>query len=271
MTDAPRRLCFLGNSHIAAMRSARDAYPDRWPGTDMHFVGAHKGLLLETEVIHGWLRPVTPAAKAAFARLGGGSGVRLADYDAFVVTGCLVALSLAASLYRRMHWMGLPSVAAHRDLANGPQLLVSRDAAFDSLGTSLSDRLGPALIRHLRPHTDRPIYLTSQPRASAVLLDSHDPTTKAHRIAHVAGDAAHISALFEEAATAAVSEAGGLYLPQPPQTIAHHITTSPDYMRGALRLAANPNAPQPEDDIRHANAAYGAAVLDQLIATMGNR
>lgn len=264
MSTSPRKICCLGNSHIAALRSAWDTHPGRWPGLDMHFVGAHKGLLLQTTVKHGWLRPESPDAIDAFARLGGGQGVRLADFDALVVTGCLVALSLTASIYRRMHWVGLPSVAAHRDLANSPQILVSRDATLATAQESLLSRLGPQLIAHLRPHTDKPIFLTSQPRASATLLDSRDPTTKAHRIAHVSGDAPFVEQLHEEAAKQAVEAAGGLYIPQPPETIALHVVTDPAFMRGAVRLAANPNAPQPADDIRHANAAYGALVIDQI-------
>jgi len=264
MSGARRKVCCLGNSHIAALRSAWDAEAGRWPDLDMRFVGAHKGLLLETTIKDGWLRPETPDAIDAFARLGGGEGVRLADYDALVITGCLVALSLTASVYRRMHWVGLPSVAAHQDLANGPQLLVSRAAALATAQDSLSQRLGPRLIAHLRPNTDNPIFLTSQPRASASLLDSRDPTTKAHRIAHDSGDAPLVSQLHEAAAQQAVEAAGAQYIPQPPETVAHHVVTHEDYMRGATRLAAKLNTPQPPHDIRHANAAYGALVIHQI-------
>ena len=264
MSAHPRKILCLGNSHIAAQRSAWDLHPGRWPGLDVRFIGAHKGLLLDTTITNGWLRPHSPDAVDAFSRLGGGQGARLADYDAIVITGCSVALSLSASIYRRMHWIGLPSVSAHLDLANAPQLLVSRNAAIATMQDALSQRLGIRLIEHLRPHTDVPIYLTSQPRASAAVLGHNDPTTKAHRIAYRAGDAAALATTHGTAAARTVRAAGGRYIPQPLETIADHITTGTAFMRGATRLAAKPGLPQPAQDVRHANASYGALVLDQI-------
>lgn len=264
MTDSPLKLCVLGNSHLAAVRSAWVDNPENWPGIAPQFVGAHKGLLLETKVINGWLRPSTPAAKDAFARLGGGSGVLLRDFDAFVVTGCLVALSLSISVYRRLHWVGLASVGRSQDLASDPKLLVSQRAALETMRAKFSERLGPRLVAHLRRHTTAPIFLTSQPRVSAALLESFDPTTQAHRVAHLAGDGRGVSDLSEHAAQRAVKAAGGRYIPQPDNTIVDHIMTNPDYMTGAVRLTAKGNQPQPAKDLRHANARYGARVLDQI-------
>lgn len=264
MTRPARKILCLGNSHIAALRSAWDDNPNRWPELDVRFIGAHKGLLLDTTVTNGWLRPTSPDAIDAFARLGGNRGARLADYDAIVLSGCMIALALSASIYRRLHWAGLPSVAKHLDLANAPQLLTSRAAAISAMHDSLSQRLGVRLIKHLRAHIDLPIYLTSQPRASAAVLRHNDPTTKSHRIAHLNGDARLLSAAHESAAILAIQNAGGTYIPQPPQTIAHYITTDDSFMRGATRLAAKPGLPQPPQDVRHANTAYGALVLDQI-------
>jgi len=269
MTPAPLKLCIMGNSHLAALRHAWTTHPNRWAGIDAHFVGAHKGLLLETQVNDGWLRPSSDASKAAFARLGGGRGIRLADYDGFVLAGCLVALSLSASVYRRLNWIGLPSVAEHENLAQDPKLLVSRGAAIATMQAKFAGRLGPKLIEHLRPHTPAPILLTSQPRASAAVLGSSDPKTRAHRVAHTLGDSRELERVSEQAANRAIVAAGGIYIGQPPPTITDHILTDPAFMLGAMRLTAKGDQQQPKDDVRHANAAYGALVLDQIASHFG--
>lgn len=264
MTTQPHKICIFGNSHLAALRTGWAAHPDRWPNLSPQFVGAHKGLLLETDVLDGWLRPTTPEATSAFARLGGNDGIDLRAYDAFAISGCMVALSLATSLYRRMHWIGLPSVEKHANLGPASQLLISRAAAVETLAACYANRLGLLFLAKLRAHTEKPIYLISQPRVSADILTIRDPSTQAHRLGHRAGDSPEISSLFEQAAKRAVTGAGGTYLPQPAVTISHDILTHVDYIHGAKRLTASGKVNQPVTDIRHANAHYGALVIDQL-------
>lgn len=261
-----RRICIFGNSHVAAIRSAWTEGAARWPDLQVHCIGAHRGLLLETEVRHGWLRPTSAEAKSAFARLGGGHGVRLKDYDAFVVAGGLVSLAHVVGLYRHMHWVGLNTTAAQTDLTASSKALVSRNAVLDTATHTYSNRMGPCFIRHLRPHTDRPIYLTAQPRVSADLLDSADPTVQGHKQVHKADDGPALVALGTTAAERAIEKAGGQYLSQPPETIQHHIMTDPGFMRGAKRLTADGQTPQPPSDLRHGNANYGAALLNQIAA-----
>ena len=263
-----QRICIFGNSHVAALRTAWQADPKRWPNLQVHCVGAHRGLLLDTEARQGWLRPTTPDAKSAFARLGGGDGVRLADYDAIVVAGCLVSLALTVGLYRHMQWLGLNATAQSPNLAQSPKALVSSAAAAQTAAHSFANRLGPQFIRHLRPHVQAPILLTAQPRVSADLLESRDPTVQGHKQVHLADDGPAITRLSEAAASQAVTDAGGHYLPQPADTVAHHIMTNSAYMRGALRLTADGSTAQPPTDLRHANAVYGAKVLDQIAASL---
>lgn len=258
------RVCILGNSHIAALREAWREDSTRWPTVDATFVGAHKDLLLDTEFKDGHLLPTTKDAAEELKRLGGITALRLADYDAFVITGGLVSVATAATVYRDLHWPDLPSMAELDDLAAGPVLMTSRVAAVATLEEVLAGRLGPRLAGHLRGMTQAPIYLTSQPRISAEIRTTRAPKTHAHRLALRRGDAAELSRMFEQAATRALAKHKATFLRQPPQTIAAHILTAKRYMQNAPRLTANGGIPQPLDDIRHANAAYGALVLDQI-------
>lgn len=262
------RVCFFGNSHIAALRDAFVTHKGRWPGLEAGFVGAHKDLLLKTVHRQGRLVPAGMATAEAFRTLAGIEDVDLAAWDAFVVTGCLVSVTTAANTYRDCRWVGLPSVEAHPDLASAAERLLSRAAALASVEAGMATRLGPRFAAHLRAMTDRPILLTSQPRVSAEIKLRRRAVTRAHHTALANGDASGLSALFEDAAVRAVAAAGARFVPQPDITIEDHVLTALPYMEGARRLTARGKAPQPKDDIMHANAAYGALVLDQVVALL---
>lgn len=263
-----RRVLFLGNSHLAALREAwRTAAAGRWP-FEAHFVGAHRDLLLQTEVTGGRLRPVTTPAREAFRRLGGVTEVALGEYDAVVVAGCMVAMPQAAAVYRDARWPGLPSLAGETDIATLEPRLLSRSAVLATLAANLGERLGPKLAARLRTGTDAPILLASQPRLAARAKGTPRPTTRSYLLALRNGDAASLSALFDEAAAIAAAQAGAGFLPQARATIDDHIFTAERFVEGATRLTQQGGAPQPKDDILHANAAYGATVLDQVAAAL---
>jgi hypothetical protein len=259
----------MGNSHIACLRQAWTKDAGRWPGITPLFVGGHRNLLLDTAQVARRLVPTSDGAARAFADLSGIDHIDLDAHDAFVITGCLVSLGCIANLYRDARWLDLPSVAAHDDLASDPAILMSDAAVQMTAEDILSRRLGLRVARHLREMTDRPIVVTSQARVSAVIEKAHRPGTRAHHAALRAGDAAALSDLFEGSAARVCREAGATFLPQPRHTITKHILTSRPYMDGAVRLTADGNTPQPPKDITHANARYGAAVLDQISAHFG--
>lgn len=258
------RLCFLGNSHIAALREAWADDRDRWPGLEADFVGAHKDLLLRTRAEGSRLVPDDPATATAFRTLGGVKEVDLASYDAVVITGCLVSVATAANTYRDCRWAGLPSLSREPDLAAMPHGFVSRPAARAMVEATIDDRLGPMFARHIRGMTDAPILMTSQPRVSAAIKAKRRAVTRAHHSALENGDAAGLSDLFEEAAARVMAACGARFVPQPAQTIEDDILTALPYMEGAKRLTAKGDAPQPKEDIMHANAAYGGLVIDQV-------
>ena len=263
-----KRVCIFGNSHVGALKEAWTDNPGRWPGVKVQFVGAHKDLLLQTASVNGRLVATSDPAKRAFQTLSGIEAVNLRDFDAFVVAGCLVSLANAANTYRDCRWIGLPSLESATDLADGPERLVSYPAARDTIAASLATRLGPRFAAHLRNGTDRPIYLTSQPRVSASIKAKRRVATRAHHVALENGDADGLSAAFEDAAARTMAEHGAHYIPQPPETIEDGILTARPYMDGAHRLTAGARIKQPNDDIMHANARYGALVLDQIIAAV---
>ena len=264
------KLCIFGNSHVAALKSALRAHPGRWSKIEVQVVGAHNELLLDTELRDGALVPTTPEAATAFGKFGGGAGVDLDGFDALAIAGCQVSAARAAMIHRSCRWVGLPSVAELDDASTLDLPLVSAALARAALDHSLSGTLGLRLARHLRPMTDRPILLLSQPRTNARVLTMTTERAMAQRRAIRAGDAAYLSAMFEEAATRLLAETGVSFVPQPAETIAQSILTRQMYANGAPKLALKEGARQPPEDVLHANAGYGAVVLDQLEALLGD-
>jgi hypothetical protein len=257
-----KRVLFLGNSHLAALRQAHLAGPGRWPGLDARFLGAHKDLLLQTTVTPERIAPATPVARDAFARLNNADGAVLGDLDLIVIAGCLISVQVAVRLWRVARWPGLPSLDRAPDLAALP--LISGPAAAASLTAAIDSRLGLRLVRHLRRAVATPILLVAQPAPSDVVRGRSVPSTHSLVLAERLGDGQALARLFDQAAGAALARQGAGYLPQPQDTRASALTTDPAYMEGAVRLSRRPGLPQPPEDVSHANAAFGALILDQV-------
>jgi len=264
-----KRVLLLGNSHLAALRDALTRFDNLWPGMNVTCVGAHNDTLLETRCADGVLTPVSDAAKDAFKTFGGVDTIDLNSYAAIVIVGCQFACSRASYLYRRARWAALPSLAAMTKPPNCAWALVSEPAFNAMLYEMLSDVLGGKLLRHLRDGTDTPIYLASQPRTATGILDIEEHALTILNDAIAAGDAAAISTVFDRTAQLMCKDHGATFLRQPRQTIQSHVLTKPAFTKGAVRLSKNGRFQQPPTDILHANASYGATVLDQIAEAIG--
>ena len=254
------RLCIIGNSHVAALRDAWMQQPDRWPALSLDFWAAQRDHLRRTIVQHGRLMPTDTAGRAEMQQINGRSDVDLAEFDGFVIAGAAICVQAILPIYRDARWTGLPSVR------RGTPALISAGAARAVMGAILQDRLGYALAHRLRPQCVQPILMTSQPRVSAQILQSPRPELRLHSVAIRNADADALGAGFDGVATDLFTGLGCRFLPQPPQTVAQGVLTQVQYVRGARRLSADMGALQPQSDLMHANAQYGALVLDQIAA-----
>lgn len=260
------RLCVFGNSHAAALREAWLRQPGRWPGLSLGFLAAQGDHLLHTAVQDGRLVPTDCAGQQAFERISGAAQITFADYDGFVIAGASVCVNAILPIYRDSRWSALPSVAAAKDPGRLTQALVSNNAARAVMRSALQTRLGYIFAARLRPHITQPIFLTSQPRVSDEILTSPRPVTRLHNIAIDQGDSEFLGQEFDRLATAELANLDCRFIPQPAQTISRGMLTRRDYVKGANRLAALLDVPQPKSDILHANGLYGALVLDQIVA-----
>ena len=263
-----RRVCLIGNSHLAALRDALTRNPDAWPDVAFTCVGGHGETLLETQCVDGVLRPQTQDAREAFEQFGGVSEVVLDGFDAVVVAGCQVACARAGALYRRARWYGLPSMATCRDWGGGPWALVSEPGFAATLRDMLQETLGLRLLARLRAGSNARLFLASQPRLTSQVRTQSDHPLSINNHIIAAGDGAAVSAIFESTVTKLVSELGATFLSQPSQTITDDLLTADPFTVGAVRLTRAGRSPQPREDLLHANATYGRLVLDQIAAQL---
>lgn len=261
--SSPRRVLVLGNSHIAAVKSAHGQGAAPWPGLAVEFAGGQGDTLAALELQEGRLTPRTQAARRNLQALNKRAEWALADYDAFVVVGCQVGIYRAQMPYRKARFLGLPSAA---EGVEPPLVPVSR-AMFDlsvreGVAQSLGGALALRLVAGLRDEglTAR-VMVAEQPRPS------FDCRHQRHRFrglfqARESGDDMVLSDVFESAASRALP--GASFLPQPEQTRHGGMFTQPRFSVGSVRLTAGERIAHPEDDFIHTNAEYGALVLDQI-------
>ncbi|AJE46930.1 hypothetical protein [Celeribacter indicus] len=258
-----RRVCILGNSHVAAFVAAIDACPDRWPGVSPSFFAAHGHALDRYDLRDGWLVSEDKGARARIARLTGRDSLRLSDYDAFVVTGLHFSIFTPVRVFRELSALDMPSVAGHetalaegRPLASGPML---RAYTADRLARTMAFRLA----HKLRAGGDVPVFIASQPRPSRRACATG---RRYHGFAQLSerGDGPFVSDWFDRTASALCAAEGLTFLPQPAQTVEDGIFTREPFLRGSVRLAKRRNLAHGAEDVLHANAAFASLLIDDL-------
>lgn len=253
----------IGNSHTAALRAAlgtgRSQDPLPWRDMRLTFAAgfgtSSGGLRFEDEAI--------VAADAEAARtmrwICGIDRFHLPAADAVVICGGLLAPHSVIRLWNAARWFPLPS-AAH--VAGTDLSLVSEAAAHAALAGAAEQALLFPILSALHAWGRRPLFVLQGVRMSREAVGSGKKMLGATRI-HRSGEAEALSALYD-AVTLAAHESRARVILQPPDTRADHFFTDSAFCRGATRLSARPDEPQPEDDFLHANAAYGARMLDLI-------
>jgi hypothetical protein len=257
------RLCVIGNSHAAAYQSAVKEQADRWPGLAITVIGLPKEHLPDLVVEDGHLVGKTDMARRKMQQLVNARKVDLRAFDMIAVVGNGVALSRAMKLHQSLRWSDLPSVRRAADLARMAQIMTSEAAFRAMLGADLVGTAGGRMVQMLRAKVSQPLLVLSQPRFNQRILRRGDFGSRA---IIDAGDAPALSAMFDSTARDAFAAGGATFVPQSAHTIVQHLCTATAYCEGALRLSGDEDIKQPVKDVIHANAAYGAAMFDEIAA-----
>lgn len=254
-------LCLIGNSHLVALQDALRSAPDRWPTLTCRFVPFRRRTALECRVEAGVLVPDSPAARFQLGYYAGVETLPLRQFDAFAVVGLNLKLLFALALWKCARWSGLPSLAGVPDLAGLPHGLISPAAARAALAATLGDLVGPVVACRLAGAGLGPVLIVGQPALHRRAIWTDKGRFFGIGRAIEVGDAAAIAALHDAAAARAAASAGCRFLPQPVPTRHSDLLTRTVYMLGTLPAGSDRPA---AIDHTHANAAYGALVLDQI-------
>lgn len=252
------RLLVLGNSHSAALRVALRDAPERWPGFRPDVFAMPGNTLAELELRGDALHPPNPEIAQKMRFYNQVEAFSLAGYDAFVVVGGL-AVSALAVLQDRQRSVDFPSVAA------GKRCRLVSGAFIDAV---MRERIeGSPALRVIRKLAGRGRVLFVDQLFPSVDCRDAPQGFVAHVAMAARGDGAAFHARYLDVLGQVLGD-GAVHLPQPAQTVVDQVFTAPEWMRGSVRMNPRRDVPHDAAEYGHANAAYGALQVDQIIAAL---
>ncbi len=251
-----KRLCLIGNSHLAAMKLGWDRLRESYPGMSLTFFGSRGGEACKNlRLVKGALVPSQRDAENFRWTSGGLGEIELGDYDQFAV----VSLGFRPqNVYQVAR--GCSFADARLDQS---KLLVSRECFADAITDALLRSTAAAVTTTIRAAADKPVLLLPQAASSI-----ETTKTEHFRAAYGAAPAqcwAVLSRLWTECATSMASRLGAAIMFQPPETVRNYFFTAHEFCRGSLRLTQDFSKRHPDDDFTHMNADYGVVMMKSVL------
>jgi len=244
-----RQICVMGNSHVAALK-------DGWhagiaPRTDIHptFFGALSDGMATLDVVDGEVIPRDAKAAEFFRKISGtGGGVKVADFDAFVLAGMGLFPTPVFNNYRNFATPSTSHEAPH---------FVSDAVIADTLWEGIDASMMMHCARVLRRVTDKPIYLAWQAFCSESLFEIEWRAEQMQPILDN-GDQAFVHKMMA-LSEARLREEGFEILNQPEETLRDGVMTKAEFSRGSVlfRAEAENATAHRENDVFHMNSLYG--------------
>ncbi|MCF4167729.1 hypothetical protein L2U69_18940 [Zavarzinia compransoris] len=262
-----QKLCFIGNSHLAALKRGWDGMAADYPDVDItmfiglghryehaylegHFIKTQFGELLDTFVRHS----------------GGRDSIDLTAYDRFVVVGLGFDIVLLTRIYDRYRTV----------MNNGP---AKKEVPFVSL-----DVLAQMVIADLREHSlalrlasmvktvvSDPVHLCWVPlkRKAALRISTKKKLAIAKGLAAIRrnGDEDLVRVVMERIRVLLRPE-GILLIEQPEETVADRIFTREELSQAAHIGPDDPHIRERLDDIGHMNPFFGRIMMNRIMETV---
>lgn len=255
------RVLVFGNSHAACLMEAwREGVV--CAGHEVAFF-VRSGSGVTDYALNGTRIAASEAMASFLERLGLAAEQDLAGFDALVVVASEVSmfpLVQVLNSYRVLEW-------PERSRAERPALTeaVLRIALSEALmGTSAARLI--ADLRAVPGLADRLIHLLPQPYPSERLMQmGRNPSGAGFRRLLREGLGAQAARVYSEELTRFAGRFGAVLHPQPAESITQDCLTALGYSTKARRLF-DLNRHQPQEDILHANLAYGRLVLAQILS-----
>jgi len=251
-----QRVCFIGDSHVAALRLALMSEKFAARRGDVTIFGTIRSTLSGLTLRDGKLTSDAPEVREALRFTGGSEEIDLAAYDIFCVVACGTNFSPAT-----MVTQGATTYAF-----NLPDRQFVSQQLLDAMAVSAyRQTVAYRIVDMLASATSKPIFLMpdplwapsvlQRPRSSLLrkVLKVVDPGVYADWVFKV------LSAAFSPMATV---------LKQPVSTIDRGCFTREEFAKGSIRLRQEV-VEHDDSDFAHMNADYGELVLDAFFERIG--
>lgn len=252
-----KRVCIIGNSHVAAWRVGMDLAPEWESACHTEFFAGQSDLMRHVELRDGVLVPTSELTRRRMKIVSGEkTEIPLSEYTHFIVIGLGLNTVDPVETLRdfRLPPFQQPEAEA------GP--LISRPA-FAALVESLARHSTAAYIAGLvRKASDAPVVMVPQPYPSETVLNV--PHWK--RLGD-SGALAHVVALFRASAAKVAKDLRCELLLQPASTVVKGHFTDKRYSTGSTRLGAD-DVEHPETEPFHMNGAFGAEMLRSCLRVL---
>ena len=247
------RTCLIGNSHLAAVKTAWDEHGSA--SFDPSFYGALNRDWSHLVVENGLLVASSSALAKQMQATGGATTIDPAQFDAFVLIGFSLSFHRFAKVYET-HRLAEHVTRAGAPISPAGLRAAIRDFMDATVCLDVAKRIrsifkGPILVCPI-PNISAAARRLSQPEARKLNVLS-DEAIFAPALAGV------IASVLGELA----AKHGFTVLPQPEQTVEDLVYTREDYAIGQTKAG--------EPDYLHANSAYGALVLDAIEVELERR
>jgi hypothetical protein len=259
--ERPLRLCAIGNSHLAALRSGWGLCAAVHPAMQVTWFGAMWDGIAQLRRVGGALRADhVPKVEATLAWTSGGlRQVVFEDYDAFLLVGLGLSFTSLARLY-----------GANRTLSQSKALPFKRllsEAAFEAASKGLvhgSPSLTLACV--IREATMKPLLLVPDPRPSEAAANGPEAALWRHLASYANGG--NLLARFAAQAQNAAKSVNAVFVPQPPETCANPPFTHDRLRRGAVRMKPSGDTLFEETDVGHMGPEYGVSVINSVVVAL---
>lgn len=228
------RICIIGNSHVACLKTGWNTLRDRYPGMKLTFFASRAGRMSALRAQGTTLVPGNPQLEADIRFTSNGkSSINLAEFDGVLIVGL---------------GLRVPALEARLSAA------VIAATASDSLTASINHKLATLV----RAACQCPVWIGHTPQKAIAANGRETPKFASYQRSF-------------EALRRALDIPGARLIPQPEITLFKNWNTKLEFSQGSTRLDVGDsisNQPHPSKDDEHMNGHFGAIYLQSLFTTL---
>ena len=242
-----KRICIIGDSHVAALKNGWTTLAIEYPGVELTFFAAGSQHMEALAVGGNAVVATTPQLRKRLKITSSGQTEINGSYDAYAICGLGMNCTVAAQIHKI-----LLAVQRGAELSQANR----NDTLVKTIAESLQLTMSIRVLDMVRQITNAAAVLVPQPLRAEDDTPTPDDPSKSMR---------WIQAPFQMVCERLAKERKASFLPQPVETISDTLlATKAKYAIAPSRLSAN----ESKEDRSHMNGEYGAIVLRKALGVL---